>query len=154
MSPQDVHGFTGGLYQVLGVSPEDSQEAIVHAYRRQARASHPDAHPVDSDGAARFRVLTAAYEVLSDPVRRAAYDRASTRVSASTVQSAGGRPPAIALHRPAPGPSRSQLWAGPVRMEPLGGESAIGLLWPQPPWRELPEGFALLLGFLSDGWAK
>jgi curved DNA-binding protein len=62
------------FYEVLGVARDASPEEIQRAYRRQARRIHPD---VNADPAAeeRFKELTAAYEVLSDPVRRARYDR-------------------------------------------------------------------------------
>ena len=59
-------------YEVLGL-PEGAPAAEVRrAYRRLAKAAHPD---VAGDGA-RFRMITQAYDVLSDPDRRAAYDRA------------------------------------------------------------------------------
>lgn len=63
------------LYAVLGVPPEASRAEIVRAYRGLVRALHPDLHAGDSGTAERFSAVTAAYEVLSDPRRRAAYDR-------------------------------------------------------------------------------
>lgn len=59
------------LYGLLGVSRDASQEEIKRAYRRQARTLHPDA---GGDEEA-FKRATRAYEVLSDPHRRARYDR-------------------------------------------------------------------------------
>lgn len=59
------------LYGLLGVSRDATQEEIKRAYRRQARALHPDA---GGDEEA-FKDATRAYEVLSDPQRRARYDR-------------------------------------------------------------------------------
>lgn len=63
------------LYEVLGVDPSASSEEITRAYRRRARSLHPD---TSSDGGSgdRFSMLAAAYDVLRDPQRRAAYDRA------------------------------------------------------------------------------
>lgn len=62
-------------YDVLGVSRDASAEEIKKAFRRLARETHPDANPGDREAEARFREIAEAYEVLSDPNRRAAYDR-------------------------------------------------------------------------------
>ena len=62
-------------YEVLGVSPRATAEEIKQAYRRVARESHPDRNPGDSVAEERFKEAAAAYEVLSDPERRANYDR-------------------------------------------------------------------------------
>ncbi len=62
-------------YAVLGVSRDASQEEIKRAFRRLARDTHPDANPDDPSAEARFREVAEAYEVLSDPERRRAYDR-------------------------------------------------------------------------------
>ena len=62
------------LYAVLGVERNASPDEIRVAYRRAARASHPDLHPGDASAAERFKQVQAAYEVLSDPVRRVTYD--------------------------------------------------------------------------------
>ena len=63
------------LYEVLGVTPEASPDDIKKAYRKLARESHPDANPDDPEAEARFKDLSAAYEILSDPDKRARYDR-------------------------------------------------------------------------------
>ncbi|MEX2420108.1 MAG: DnaJ C-terminal domain-containing protein [Acidimicrobiia bacterium] len=62
-------------YQVLGVERDASQEEIKKAFRQLARETHPDANNGDRGTEERFRVIAEAYEVLSDPQRRAAYDR-------------------------------------------------------------------------------
>lgn len=62
-------------YEVLGVSRDASQEEIKRAFRRKARETHPDSNPGDPGAEHRFREAALAYEVLSDPQRRAAYDR-------------------------------------------------------------------------------
>lgn len=63
------------LYSILEVSRDASAEEIKRSYRRLARQSHPDANPDDPEAEARFKELAAAYEVLSDPNKRANYDR-------------------------------------------------------------------------------
>ncbi len=62
-------------YQTLGVSPDATPEQIKKAYRRLARELHPDAGPGDAASEAKFREVTEAYEVLSDPERRARFDQ-------------------------------------------------------------------------------
>jgi molecular chaperone DnaJ len=61
------------LYEILGVARDASSEEIKRAYRRLAREYHPD---VSADPAAeeRFKEVAAAYEILSDPQKRARYD--------------------------------------------------------------------------------
>lgn len=61
-------------YEVLGVSREASDADVKKAYRRMARSHHPDANPEDSNAEERFKELTEAYEVLSSPEARRAYD--------------------------------------------------------------------------------
>src|SRR3712207_8874519 len=61
------------LYAVLGVSKEATPEEIKKAYRRLARDLHPDVNP-DPETQERFKEVTAAYEILSDPEKRQRYD--------------------------------------------------------------------------------
>lgn len=63
------------LYAVLGVTPDASVEQIRRTYRRLALQLHPDHNPGDASAAERFKELSAAAAVLTDPARRAAYDR-------------------------------------------------------------------------------
>ncbi|MFT4123726.1 MAG: molecular chaperone DnaJ [Microbacteriaceae bacterium] len=60
-------------YQTLGVDRSASAEEIKKAYRRLARELHPDVNPA-ADAAERFKDVTHAYDVLSDPQQRAQYD--------------------------------------------------------------------------------
>lgn len=62
-------------YELLGVSRDASPEKIKSAYRQAALKFHPDRNPGDADAEARFKDAAEAYEVLSDPDKRARYDR-------------------------------------------------------------------------------
>src|SRR3954453_12703422 len=62
------------LYAVLGVSRDADADSIKKAYRRLARQLHPDVNP-DPETQEQFKEVSRAYEVLSDPQKRAAYDR-------------------------------------------------------------------------------
>lgn len=65
-------------YAILGVSPDAPPDDIKRAFRRLARETHPDANPDDPGAEAHFREIAEAYEVLSDPDKRARYDRGET----------------------------------------------------------------------------
>ncbi|MGC8876825.1 DnaJ C-terminal domain-containing protein [Thermus sp.] len=62
-------------YAILGVSREATQEEIKRAYRRLALQYHPDKNPGDKGAEERFKEINEAYAVLSDPEKRAQYDR-------------------------------------------------------------------------------
>ena len=62
-------------YEVLGVGRGASDKDIKRVYRRLARKYHPDVNPNNKAAEAKFKEVTEAYEVLSDPSKRAQYDR-------------------------------------------------------------------------------
>jgi curved DNA-binding protein CbpA len=148
-------------YVVLGVAPDATREDIVRSYRRLARISHPDLRPDDQAAVARFRALTDAYGLLSDPIRRAGYDRGrgearvgmgrrmpEVRVHEPSSPSHVGRPAYISDDHPA---STYWLWAGPVEVQP----QSSGGIWsrsPSAPAAGISELAALLCRLLDDSW--
>ncbi len=62
------------LYEILGVSNAAGSDEIKSAYRTKAKECHPDVAHSDPDSEHKFKELTFAYEILSDPERRRAYD--------------------------------------------------------------------------------
>jgi len=62
-------------YKILGVDRNASQEEIKKAYRKLARKLHPDLNPNDKEAHRKFQELNEANEVLSDPEKRAKYDK-------------------------------------------------------------------------------
>jgi molecular chaperone DnaJ len=83
------------FYQVLGVSDSASQGEIKKAYRRLAKQYHPDANPGNTAAAERFKEISEAHSVLSDPEKRKQYDqmrRLGAFQGGPRRSSAGSRP--------------------------------------------------------------
>lgn len=78
-------------YETLGVARTATAEEIKKAYRRLAREHHPDANQGDVAAETRFKEIALAYEVLSDPDKRAHYDRFGDS-SMGGMGGAGGDP--------------------------------------------------------------
>ena len=62
-------------YKVLGVGKNATDEEIKKAYRKLARKYHPDRNPGDKPAEERFKEISQAHDVLSDPDKRKEYDR-------------------------------------------------------------------------------
>src|SRR5271154_6478569 len=62
-------------YEVLRVQRDASEQEIKKAFRQMARELHPDVNAHDPDAEEKFKQAAEAYEILSDPDRRATYDR-------------------------------------------------------------------------------
>ncbi len=66
---------TKDYYEVLGVAENASRDEIKKAYRKLAKKHHPDANPDDPAAAERFKEISEAHRILSDPEKRKQYDR-------------------------------------------------------------------------------
>ncbi len=82
-------------YAILGVTPDATLSQIKKVYRKLARQHHPDTNPGDCKAAERFKAITEAYEVLTDPGRRKAYDATRPPVTSTTITTPGPDGPAI-----------------------------------------------------------
>ena len=63
------------FYEILGVSRDASSEEIKKSYRKLAMKYHPDHHKGDKEAETKFKEVSAAYEILKDPQKKAAYDQ-------------------------------------------------------------------------------
>jgi molecular chaperone DnaJ len=77
------------LYAVLGVRKNASAPEVRRAYQKLARRLHPDLNPGDPQAAERFRDVSSAFAVLSDPQRRAAYDRGESVAVSTDIPEVG-----------------------------------------------------------------
>lgn len=62
------------LYEILGVSRRATEDEIRSAFRKQAKANHPDVNSGNAEAAERFKRVAAANDILSDPEKRRQYD--------------------------------------------------------------------------------
>lgn len=79
-------------YETLGVSKSATPEEIKAAFRKLASQHHPDKNAGDEKSSSRFKEINAAYQVLSDPQRRAMYDRFGHRAEEPGSPFASGGP--------------------------------------------------------------
>ena len=78
-------------YDILGVDRSATQDEIKSAFRRLAAQHHPDKNPGDDGAHHRFKEINAAYQILSDPQKRAAFDRYG-EAAMGGVAGGGGNP--------------------------------------------------------------
>lgn len=110
-------------YRILQVLPDADQDEIKDAFRRLARRYHPDRAP-DAESTARMIEVNRAWELVGDPVRRAAYDRSNgylpraARAGAARPASTGTGPP-DAAHEPV-GPTHATRPGAAARHRPAG----------------------------------
>jgi len=77
-------------YEILGVDRQADAKEIKKAYRRMARKHHPDINPGDPESESKFKEISEAYEILSDPDKRARYDQFGHAAFKQGVADSGG----------------------------------------------------------------
>ena len=77
-------------YKILGVDKNIPQKDVRAAYRKRAKQFHPDLHPNDPKAKAKFQALNEAYEVISDPDKRAKYDQYGEQWKNASAFGGGG----------------------------------------------------------------
>jgi molecular chaperone DnaJ len=82
--------FEKDFYAVLGVSKDVSAAELKKTYRKLARQYHPDSNPGDAKAEAKFKEISEAHAVLSDPETRAEYDQIRAMGSGARFAGAGG----------------------------------------------------------------
>lgn len=98
-------------YETLGVRRGDSDETIRKAYRKLAKRFHPDLNPGKPEAAERFKTINAANDLLSDPAKRARFDRGE-------IDAEG--------HEAAPPPPRGGSWQQHAGAASYGGGGGFG----------------------------
>jgi len=77
-------------YDLLDIQPDASPSEIRSAYRKKARIIHPDKNPDDANAEENFRLLSAAYQTLSDPNKRHKYDTSGRKVDPESPDGMNG----------------------------------------------------------------
>ena len=91
MAPQR-EWFDTDYYAVLGVASDASDKDVTRAYRKLAKQYHPDANPGNKDAEERFKEVSAANDVLSDPEKRKEYDEVRRMVASGAYAGGPGGP--------------------------------------------------------------
>jgi len=77
-------------YEILGINKDASEAEIKSAFRKAAKQYHPDLHPGDAEAEKKFKEINEAYEVLSDPQKKAQYDQFGHAAFDPTQAQGGG----------------------------------------------------------------
>ena len=108
------------FYQVLGVKKDATADEIKKAYRKLARANHPDSNPGDAAKHDKFKAIAEAYDVVGDPGKRKKYDEMRSLYGSGGFRG-GGR---VQPRRPAPRAQRRRRLRRHVRRPVRGWPAA------------------------------
>ena len=135
-------------YGVLGVRRQAPPDEIARAYRRAARATHPDGGGSGA-GAERFQAVSDAYDVLRDPGRRAGYDRRHPLPREQAAGAAGG-----SVRYAAPGSQHVVLGSQSpsAALRPRLGVGHVDEARPARGLRDIEETFRVALWLLHGNW--
>src|SRR5919199_154079 len=118
---------TKDFYAVLGVSASATQDEIKKQYRRLAKKYHPDANPNDAKAGERFKEISEAYNVLSDPEKRKQYDDMRRLGAFGGFGGGGGARAGGARSRTERGQTVEMTLEIPFRVAALGGKVPVQL---------------------------
>ena len=124
----------GTLYDLLGALPSDDAEALRTAFRKAAKATHPDMNPDNPDAALRFRELVRAYDILIDPEQRDTYDE----LLAIALQPETA--PATRTYETMRKVASNTMAASLILAVLVGGYTLFGLFSKPPVAAEMPDG--------------
>lgn len=149
-------------YATLGVERSADEAAIKRAYRKLAKELHPDRNANNPRAAERFKAVTAAYDLLSDKDKRAAYDRGEIDSEGNPrmprgfdgFARGGPRPGAGGFRQPPPGDTAGfEADFGDILSELFGGARA-GRAGPRPAARGPDVAYRLAVPFADAALAK
>ena len=114
-------------YEVLGVQKNANADEIKKAYRKAAIQYHPDKNPGDKQAEEKFKEAAEAYDVLSNPDKRARYDQFGHAGMSGAAGGGGGfggfslpsATPGNATYSPAPVTNATEVWEGGVSSQQL-----------------------------------
>lgn len=124
----------GTLYDLLGALPSDDAEELRTAFRKAAKATHPDTNPDNPDADVRFRELMRAYDILTDTDQRATYDH----LLAIALQPA--TPPSTRTYETVRKVASNTMAASVILAVLVGGYTVFGLFSKSPGAAELVAG--------------
>jgi DnaJ-class molecular chaperone len=135
-------------YAILGVEPVATEDQIRAAYRKLAKQHHPDLNPGNASSEERFKKISAAYAILSDPEKRGRFDRGE--IDASGAE----RPPERQYYRDfgddgARAKYRSDVHFDPDDLESIFAQAFRGRQSRSADWRGEDAVYALTVDFLD-----
>jgi len=134
----------GTLYDLLGALPSDDAEGLRTAFRKAAKATHPDMNPDNPDAALRFRELVRAYDILIDPEQRETYDD----LLAIALQPETA--PATRTYETMRKVASNTMAASVILAVLVGGYTVFGLFSKPPVAAEMPDGPLEVASLQSD----
>jgi curved DNA-binding protein CbpA len=138
----------GTLYDLLGALPSDDAEGLRTAFRKAAKATHPDMNPDNPDAALRFRELVRAYDILIDVEQRETYDHLlAIALQPETT-------PATRNYETMRKVASNTMAASIVLTVLVGGYALFGLFSKQPVAAEMPDGAQEIAALEPDSAAR
>src|SRR5258706_15322495 len=112
------------FYKILGVKRDAKPDEIKKAYRRLGRKYHPDVNPGDKGAEDRFKQMSEAFDILSDPKKRKVYDRFGESSDSLANATATGATPGSTYTRGAPFDFSGFDWGAASSSAGGGGSSS------------------------------